>query len=59
MTMLGSPRAQQLLGIAAVINDKVISVYDLNMRLTLVMVFAGLPISLETRQRLAPQSCAS
>jgi peptidyl-prolyl cis-trans isomerase SurA len=55
MTMPGSPRAQQLLGIAAVINDKVISVYDLNMRLTLVMVFAGLPISQETRQRLAPQ----
>ncbi len=50
-----SARAQDALGIAAVVNDKVISVYDLSMRLSLVMIFTGLPFTLETRERLGPQ----
>ncbi len=53
--MTGGARAQDALGIAAVVNDKVISVYDLSMRLNLVVVFSGLPDTAETRQRLVPQ----
>ncbi|MFQ5765334.1 MAG: peptidylprolyl isomerase [Rhodospirillales bacterium] len=51
----GGVAAQDALRIAAVVNDKVISVYDLNMRLAMVVAFAGLPDSAETRRRLAPQ----
>ncbi len=53
--MTGGARAQDVLGIAAVVNDKVISIYDLNMRLNLVVVFSGLPDTIETRQRLVSQ----
>ncbi len=53
--MTGGARAQDTLGIAAVVNDKVISAYDLGMRLNLVVVFSGLPNTTETRQRLVPQ----
>ena len=48
-------RAQDALGIAAVVNNKVISAYDLGMRLSLVMVFSGLPDTIETRNRMGPQ----
>ena len=48
-------RAQDTLGIAAVVNDKVISVYDLGMRLSLVTFFTGLPNNSETRNRLVPE----
>ena len=51
----GSAGAQDALRIAAVVNDEVISVYDLNMRLSLVILFGSLPNNLKTRQRLAPQ----
>ncbi|MAF96919.1 MAG: hypothetical protein CMM60_14380 [Rhodospirillaceae bacterium] len=51
----GGARAQDTLRIAAVVNDEIISVYDLNMRLSLVVAFSGLPNTLETRQRLGPQ----
>ena len=53
--MTGDARAQDVLGIAAVVNDKVISAYDLGMRLKLVVVFSDLPNTAETRQRLVPQ----
>ena len=53
--MTGDARAQDVLGIAAVVNDKVISAYDLGMRLKLVVVFSDLPNTAETRQRLIPQ----
>ena len=53
--MTGDARAQDVLGIAAVVNDKVISVYDLGLRLSLVTVLTGLPNTPETRNRLAPQ----
>jgi peptidyl-prolyl cis-trans isomerase SurA len=51
----GGAGAQDSLRIAAVVNDQIISVYDLNMRLSLVMAFASLPDTVENRQRLAPQ----
>jgi len=51
----GRADAQDSLRIAAVVNDQIISVYDLNMRLSLAMAFAGLPETAETRRRLAPQ----
>jgi peptidyl-prolyl cis-trans isomerase SurA len=48
-------RAQDMLRIAAVVNDEVISIYDLNMRLNLVVALSGLPNTIETRQKLGPQ----
>ena len=51
----GFSRAQNTLRIAAVVNDQIISIYDLNMRLTLVILFSGLQNSQETRIRLEPQ----
>jgi len=51
----GRSGAQDALRIAAVVNDKVISVYDLNMRIKLVMMFSGMSDSVETRRRLGPQ----
>ena len=51
----GIPHAQNALKIAAVVNDQIISHYDLNMRLTLVILFTGIKNSPETRRRLAPQ----
>ncbi len=48
--------AQQLLqGIAAVVNDEVISVYDLRTRLRMVISSSGLPAPAEVQERLAPQ----
>ncbi|NQU61431.1 MAG: peptidylprolyl isomerase [Rhodospirillales bacterium] len=52
---VSNTKAQETLGIAAVVNDEIISIYDLNMRLSLVINFSGLPQNNETRQRLAPQ----
>lgn len=51
----GGAGAQDSLRIAAVVNDQIISVYDLDMRMSLMMAFAGLPDTIENRQRLAPQ----
>ncbi len=51
----GVTGAQEALRIAAVVNDEMISAYDLNMRISLVISLSGLPNTLETRQRLAPQ----
>lgn len=41
--------------IAAVVNEDAVSVSDVNARLRLMVVSAGLPDSAETRQRLMPQ----
>jgi peptidyl-prolyl cis-trans isomerase SurA len=49
------PAAQDIMRIAAVVNDDVISVYDLVQRLRLVIFSAGLEDNNETRQRLVPQ----
>jgi len=51
----GQASAQQVLGIAAVVDDEVISVYDLEERIDLVVISANLPRTEETRRRLRPQ----
>ena len=51
----GPAVAQQALGIAAIVNDEIVSGLDLNRRLTLVIRSSGLPDSAQVRRRLAPQ----
>ena len=51
----GGARAQNALRIAAVVNDEVISVYDLDARLSLVLATSRLPDRPENRRRLAPE----
>ncbi|MBV8536134.1 MAG: peptidylprolyl isomerase [Alphaproteobacteria bacterium] len=41
--------------IAAVVNDDVVSVYDINNRIDLVLATSGMPNSPEVRERLRPQ----
>src|SRR4030081_840756 len=43
------------LGIAAVVNDEVISVFDLVSRVRMVMISSNIADTPETRQRIAPQ----
>jgi peptidyl-prolyl cis-trans isomerase SurA len=52
---LAPPSARSTEGIAAVVNDDIISMSDLTARLQLAMVSSGLPNTPETRQRLTPQ----
>jgi peptidyl-prolyl cis-trans isomerase SurA len=47
--------SQEVLKIAAVVNNQIISLYDLNMRTKLVILFSGLSDNLETRKRMKPQ----
>jgi len=47
--------AQGALRIAAVVNDEMISVYDLKSRIALVAAFSGFKNTAETQRRLAPQ----
>lgn len=47
--------AQQVERIAAVVNDKVISIYDLRQRIELLIFSAGLPNTDEQRRSMAPQ----
>lgn len=47
--------AQDVLKIAAVVNDQIISLYDLKMRTTLMIMFSGLQNLPETRMRMRPQ----
>lgn len=51
----GRAQAQESLNIAAVVNDEVISVFDLNERLSLVMASSQSNDDPEVRRRLAPQ----
>jgi peptidyl-prolyl cis-trans isomerase SurA len=51
----GPARAQQALTAAAVVNDTVISVLDLEMRVRLTLLSANLPDSRASRQRISPQ----
>ncbi len=48
-------RAQNVLGIAAVVNDEIISVYDLKSRLSLVLATSRLEDRPEIRERMAQQ----
>lgn len=47
--------AQQVQRIAAIVNDDIISQYDLNSRLRLVIVSSQIPDNAEVRRRIAPQ----
>jgi len=47
--------AQQSQRIAAVVNDEMISMFDLNSRLDAVIAFAGIPNTPESRQRISFQ----
>lgn len=47
--------AQQVERIAAVVNDKVISIYDLRQRIELLIFSAGLPRTKDQRRNMAPQ----
>lgn len=47
--------AQEMLRAAAVINDEVISLLDLDMRLRLAIFATGQPISADLRKRMTPQ----
>lgn len=55
LLLCGGASAQEVLRIAAVVNDDVISVQDLRERLTLAMASANLEDRPEMRRRLAPQ----
>lgn len=46
--------SQNTLNIAAVVNDDVISIYDLSQRVELVIAFSNLQRNQETQQRIAP-----
>ena len=48
-------RAQQVFGIAAVVNDEVISAFDLEERIDLVVASANLPRTQDTRRRIRSQ----
>lgn len=47
-------QAQNALNIAAVVNDEVISVFDLGQRINLVIAFSNLPNNPQVQQRIAP-----
>lgn len=51
---LNVAHSQATLNIAAVINDEVVSIYDLSQRIELVVLFSNLPNTQETHQRIAP-----
>lgn len=56
LTFAGAPvRAQNVLRIAAVVNDEIISVYELEARLSLVVGTSQLEDRPEIRKRMAPQ----
>ncbi|MDF1734214.1 MAG: peptidylprolyl isomerase [Minwuia sp.] len=58
LILTGNPdqgRAQQVFGIAAVVNDEVISAFDLEERIDLVVVSANLPRTQDTRRRIRSQ----
>ncbi|MCG8509708.1 MAG: peptidylprolyl isomerase [Rhodospirillales bacterium] len=52
---VNSASGQNVERIAAIVNDEVISFFDLEMRLSLIIAGSRLPNNKETRQRLAPQ----
>ncbi|MEO5337610.1 MAG: peptidylprolyl isomerase [Magnetospirillum sp. WYHS-4] len=51
--------AQESLRIAAIVNDEIISVYDLNARVRLIIGSSNLPDTQEVRTRLTPQALRS
>ncbi len=55
LLICGAAGAQDALRIAAVVNDEIISVFDLNARLSLVLASSRVGNKAEARRRLAPQ----
>lgn len=55
MVFAAPAKAQQTLGIAAVVNDEAISMKDVQNRMKLIMVSSGLPNNDEIRKRIMPQ----
>jgi peptidyl-prolyl cis-trans isomerase SurA len=55
LVFIAPTSAQQVERIAAVVNDKVISIYDLRQRIELLILSAGLPNTAEQRRGMAPQ----
>lgn len=54
--ILGAPAAaQRTQSIAAIVNDDVVSVFDLDARLQMIIVSSGLPATRKVREKLAPQ----
>ena len=51
----GLSHAQQVQRIAAIVNDDIISQYDLNSRMQLVIISSGIPDNPNMRRRIAPQ----
>ncbi len=52
---VGSARAQDVDRIAAVVNDEMVSIHDLEARLKLAITMSNLPDTLENRRRAVPQ----
>lgn len=59
LVLAAAAGAQQVLGIAAVVNDQVISAFDLEERLDLIVVSANLPQTEDTRRRLREEALRS
>jgi peptidyl-prolyl cis-trans isomerase SurA len=55
LTIALPAQAQQVAGIAAVVNDEAISMNDVKDRMKLVMISSGLPNNEENRSRILPQ----
>ena len=55
IVVAGPAQAQEVMRIAAVVNDEIISVYDLSARMRLVLISSGLEDTQEVRNRLVPQ----
>ncbi|MBM3516868.1 MAG: peptidylprolyl isomerase [Alphaproteobacteria bacterium] len=55
MSLSGPALAQEVLRIAAVVNDEVVSALDVEQRLRLIFATTNIPDSAESRQRLIPQ----
>ena len=55
LVCLSAARAQEVDRIAAVVNDDIISIQDLEARVKLALVMSGFPDNLENRRRAVPQ----
>ncbi|WNK01558.1 peptidylprolyl isomerase [Thalassospiraceae bacterium LMO-JJ14] len=51
---VSAARSQDTLNIAAIVNDDVISVYDLSQRILMVITFSQIPNTPQNQQRIAP-----
>jgi peptidyl-prolyl cis-trans isomerase SurA len=55
LSVAGSGRAQEVDRIAAVVNDEIVSVQDVEARVKLAIVMSNLPDNIEVRRRVVPQ----